>query len=105
VKALAVASPRRLPNMPELPAVAETIPGFEALGWFVLSGPARIPSRVAQRVNQDLNKALAEPALKDKLLAIGAFARPMTPEDTVAFIRKEEQVWRPLVRQLGLAAQ
>ena len=91
--------------MPDLPTVAETIPGFEALGWFVLSGPAKIPSHIAQRINQDLNKALAQPALKDKLLAIGAFARPMTSGDTVAFIRKEEQVWRPLVRQLGLTAQ
>jgi tripartite-type tricarboxylate transporter receptor subunit TctC len=105
LKALAVASARRLANMPDLPTVAETVPGFEALGWFVLSGPARIPSHIAQRVNQDLNKALAQPALKDKLLAIGAFTRPMTPQDTVAFIRKEEQVWRPLVRQLGLAAR
>ena len=105
VKALAVASTRRLPNIPDLPTVAETIAGFEALGWFVLSGPAKIPSQTVQRLNHDLNTALAQPALQQKLLALGAFARPMTPEDTVAFIRKEEQVWRPLVRQMGLAAQ
>jgi tripartite-type tricarboxylate transporter receptor subunit TctC len=105
VKALAVASVNRLPNMPDLPTVAETVPGFEALGWFVLSGPAKIPPHTVQRVNQDLNKALVQPALKEKLLEIGAFVRTMTPQDTVSFIRKEEQVWRPLVRQLGIATQ
>ena len=105
VKALAVAAARRLPTLPDLPTVAETVPGFEALGWFVLSGPAKLPPQLVQRINHDLNQALTQPTLKEKLLGLGAFARPMTPADTVAFIRKEEQVWRPLVREIGLATQ
>jgi tripartite-type tricarboxylate transporter receptor subunit TctC len=105
VKPLAVASARRLPNVPDLPTVAETIPGFEAIGWFVLSAPAKTPSAVVQRVNQDLNWVLGQPHLVKHFQDLGAFARPMSPEGTSAFIRKEEQVWRPLVRQMGLSAQ
>ena len=105
VKPLAVASIRRLSNLPDLPTVAETSPGFEAIGWFVLSAPAKTPSEIVQKVNRDLNNVLAQPGLAHKFQDLGAFARPMSPEDTSAFIRKEEQVWRPLVRQMGLTAQ
>jgi tripartite-type tricarboxylate transporter receptor subunit TctC len=105
VKPLAVASARRLPNLPDLPTVDETIPGFEAVGWFALSAPAKTPSAVVQKVNQDLNRVLGQPGLVKKFHDLGAFARPMSPQDTSAFIRKEEQVWRPLVRAMGLAAQ
>jgi tripartite-type tricarboxylate transporter receptor subunit TctC len=105
VKALAVASALRLPHLPDLPTVAETSPGFEAIGWFVLAGPAKMPAAIVERVNQDLNTVLAQPALKQRLLKLGAFARPMSPEETTGFIRKEEQIWRPFVREVGLNAQ
>jgi tripartite-type tricarboxylate transporter receptor subunit TctC len=105
VKPLAVASARRLANLPNVPTVAETAPGFEALGWFVLSGPPKISPEIIRKVNQDLNKVLAQPTLVQKFLALGAFARPMSPDQTVAFIRNEERVWRPLVRQIGLGAK
>jgi tripartite-type tricarboxylate transporter receptor subunit TctC len=105
VKPLAVASQQRVPTLPDVPTVAETAPGFEALGWFVLSGPAKLSPEIIRKVNQDLNKVLAQPTLVQKFLALGAFARPMRPDQTVAFIRNEERVWRPLVRQIGLDAR
>jgi tripartite-type tricarboxylate transporter receptor subunit TctC len=105
VKALAVASPKRLPTLPDLPTVAETVPGFTALGWFVLSAPAGTPAAIVRKVNQDLNAVLAQPELRKKFQDLGAFARLLSPEETATFIRSEEQVWRPLVRQIGLAAQ
>ena len=105
VKALAVASARRLPNLPDLPTVAETSPGFEAIGWFVLSGPVMIPAAIVRKINQDLNSVLDQPGLKRRFEELGAFARAMSPEETSEFIRKEVQVWRPLVRQVGLSAQ
>jgi len=102
VKPLAVASALRLPHLPDLPTVAESIPGFEAMGWFVLSGPAKMAAGTVEKVNQDLSKVLAQPTLKQKFLDLGAYTRPMSPDETSGFIRKEEQVWRPLVRELGL---
>jgi tripartite-type tricarboxylate transporter receptor subunit TctC len=105
VKPLAVASARRLPNLPDLPTVAETSPGFEAIGWFVLSGPAMTPTDIVHKINQDLNRVLAQPELARRFEDLGAFARAMSPKEVIEFIRKEEQVWRPLVRQMGLNTQ
>jgi len=105
VRALAVASARRLANLPDLPTVAETSSGFEAVGWFVLSGPVKMPLTIVQKVNQDLNRVLGQQGLKQRFQDLGAVARPMSPEETSEFIRKEEQVWRPLARQMGLSAQ
>ena len=105
IKPLGVASARRLPNLPEIPAIAETVPGFEALGWFVLSAPAKVPAEIARKINADLNEVLAQLQFAQKLLALGAYARPMRLEDTAAFIHKEERIWRPLVRQISLAAE
>ena len=61
VKPLGVASARRLPNLPDIPTVAETVPGFEAVGWFVLSAPAKVPAEIVRKVNQDLNKIVPSP--------------------------------------------
>jgi tripartite-type tricarboxylate transporter receptor subunit TctC len=105
VKPLAVASERRLPNLPNLPTVAETVPGFRAIGWFVLSAPARVPADIVRKVNADLNKVVAQPEFTKRLLALGAYARPMAPDDTTALIRNEERLWRPLVRGMGLAVE
>jgi tripartite-type tricarboxylate transporter receptor subunit TctC len=105
VKPLAVASEKRLPSMPDVPTVSEFSPGFEAIGWFVLAAPGRTPAEIVAKANSDLNKVLVQPGLIQRFQELGAFARPMSSEDTSAFIRKEEQVWRPLVRQMGLAAQ
>ena len=105
IKPLGVASSRRLPNLPDIPTVAETVPGFEAIGWFVLSAPARVPIEIVHKVNQDLNTIVVEPAFINKLLALGAYTRSMSPDETAAFIRNEERIWRPLVQQIGLGDQ
>jgi tripartite-type tricarboxylate transporter receptor subunit TctC len=105
VRPIAVASSARVPNLPNVPTVAETIPGFAALGWFVLMAPARTPEAIVRKVNEDLNKILARPDLRQRFQELGAFVRPMSPAQTAEFIAKEQQVWRPLVRQIGLATQ
>lgn len=108
LKALAVASSSRLPDFPDLPTVAEALPGvgiFEARGWFALMAPARTPDAIVQRINRDLNIALGEPEVKRKLAVLGTYPRPMSPAETAAFIRSEQELWRPVVRQLDLASQ
>jgi len=103
LKPLAVASARRLQGLPDVPTVSETIPGFEAMGWFALSAPARTPADIVQRVNQDLNRVLGEAGLLARLQDLGAFARALSPAETQAYILKEGLHWRPKVRELGLA--
>ena len=108
LKALAVAASRRLPDFPDLPTVEEAALGigsFEARGWFALMAPARTPDAIVQKVNRDLRIALGEPEVKRKLAALGTYPRPMLPAETAAFIRSEQDLWRPIVNQLDLASQ
>jgi len=105
VKALAVASATRLPNFPDLPTVAETLPGFEANGWFVMLAPAGTPNPVTHKVGQDLRAVLGEPGVKARLEALGVYTRFMSESELAAFIRKEQAVWKPVIRQVGLAVQ
>ena len=105
IKPLAVASAQRLSHLPDLPAVAETLPGFAAMGWFALMAPKGIAPALVRKLNQDLNVVLVQADVQRRLQELGAFARPMSPEATADFIRAEQKAWRPLVREVGLKAQ
>jgi tripartite-type tricarboxylate transporter receptor subunit TctC len=101
IRPLAVASAKRLPNLPDLPTVAETSPGFTAMGWFVLLAPAGTPAAIVQKVNRDLAKVLEQPDFQKRFQDLGTFVRPMSPAETTEFIRGEQQLWRPLARELA----
>ncbi len=108
LKPLAVASSRRLPDFPDLPTVEEAVSGigsFEARGWFALMAPARTPDAIVQKVNRDLRSVLGEPEVRRKLAVLGTYPRPMSPAETAAFIRNEQDLWRPVVKQLDLVSQ
>lgn len=105
LKPLAIAAAKRLHNFPDLPTVSETIPGFEASGWFALMALAGTPDGVVQKVSQDLRTVLGQPEVQRKLEALGSYARPMSPAETARFIRSEQELWRPVVRQLRLGPQ
>jgi tripartite-type tricarboxylate transporter receptor subunit TctC len=100
VKLLAVASPSRLPNDPDLPTVAETLPGFTASGWSILVAPHGTPAPIVQKINADLRTALSRPILLKKFRDLGNYTRPMTPQELADFVRSERQVWGPIVRQV-----
>lgn len=99
---LAVASAARLPTHPDLPTVAETLPGFQAIAWFALMAPSGTPEAIVSKVNRDLNAVLTDPALEESFRKLGAFVRAMSPAETAAFIRREQEAWKPLVKQVGL---
>ena len=108
LKVLAVASSRRLPDFPDLPTVEEAAPAigsFEARGWFALMAPARTPDAIVQKVNRDLRSALDDPEVRRKFATLGTYPRPMSPAETAAFIRSEQDLWRPVVKQLDLVSQ
>ena len=105
VKPLAVASSARLANYPNVPTVAETIPGFTAVGWIALAAPSATSRELIRRLNEDLNAALADPELLQRFHDLGAATRPMSPAQIETFILSEEQLWRPVIRQMGLKAR
>jgi tripartite-type tricarboxylate transporter receptor subunit TctC len=100
---LAVAAPGRVPHLPDLPTVAETLPGFEAGGWQVLIAPVGTVEAIVQRVNRAVIKALADPAARERLLRLGRDERPLSPSETLAFIHAEQQKWAPIVAQIAKA--
>lgn len=101
VRPLAVASPKRVADFPDLPTVAETIPGFEAGGWQVLVAPAGTPSAIVQKINRDLIKALADPDARARLTRLGRDERPMSPAETLAFVQAEQGKWAPILQQIA----
>lgn len=105
VKLLAVAAPKRLPNYPDLPAVAETLPGFAASGWSILVAPHGTPPAIVQKINADLRKALAQPELLEKFKELGNYTRAMTPQQLADFVHSERQEWGPIVRQIASGAK
>jgi tripartite-type tricarboxylate transporter receptor subunit TctC len=101
VKLIAVASPGRLPEFPNLPTVGETIPGFTASGWQVLVAPLGTPAPIISKVSADLSKVVNDADFKKRLAAIGSYSRAMTPEEVLAFVAKEQQTWQPVLENLS----
>ena len=101
VKLIAVASPGRLPEFPNLPTVGETIPGFTASGWQVLVAPLGTPAPIISKVSAYLSKVVNDADFKKRLAAIGSYSRAMTPEEVLAFVAKEQQTWQPVLEKLS----
>jgi tripartite-type tricarboxylate transporter receptor subunit TctC len=101
MKLLAVAAPRRLSNLPDLPTIDETVPGVVSSGWMVLMAPAGTPEAIVEKINADLRKVVAMPDVVERLLPMGTHTRDLTPAQTFEFMRSEERLWWPIVRQLN----
>jgi tripartite-type tricarboxylate transporter receptor subunit TctC len=102
LKALAVTSLKRLPEYPDVPTVAEVIPGFDAGGWFVLMAPAGTPEAIRSKINADLRTVLERPDVRDKYARLGTYAVVRSPEQVAQFIRDQHRVWAPVVHHIGL---
>jgi len=105
LKALAVTSARRSATMPELPAAAEALPGYEAIGWFGLLAPAATPRAVVAKISADANRVLADPEVKQKTVALGAETSGNTPEQFAKFIRDDQAKWSGIMRAKGIAPE
>jgi tripartite-type tricarboxylate transporter receptor subunit TctC len=105
VKALAVSSPARLPDRPDLPTVAETLPGFQSRGWTAVLAPTGTADDVVRKVSADLRSVLEIPEVRSRLEGAATYVRHMTPAETGNFIRAERQAWRPVVKKFGVTTQ
>lgn len=94
---LAVASSKRLPDFPDRPTVAETLPGFAAGGWQGIVAPLGTPAPAIQTFNAALDKVLAQPDLAKELAARGAYVKPLSPAATNAFVNAQQAQWKPVL--------
>ncbi|HYA47920.1 MAG TPA: tripartite tricarboxylate transporter substrate binding protein [Burkholderiales bacterium] len=102
LRALAVTSAKRFPALPDLPTMQEArVPGFEATAWFGIVAPKATPGPIVERLNAEVNKALAMPDVREKLLQQGAEAAPGSPEDFGRFIHNEVAKWAKVVKASG----
>jgi tripartite-type tricarboxylate transporter receptor subunit TctC len=101
LRPLAVAAPKRVAAFPDLPTVAETLPGFEAGGWLVLVAPPGTPEEIVKKANAALVKGVQEPETARRIAAIGWDERPLSPAETLGFIRGEQAKWAPILKQIA----
>ena len=104
LKALAIASAERLPDVRELPTLAESFPGFIATGWQIVVAPRGTPEAIIGKVSGDLRAVLSKPEIRDKLAARGSYARPMSPAEALAFVQEQQQVWKPVLERIAESA-
>jgi len=102
MKGLAVTSPLRTALAPELPAIAETFPGYETRIWYGLVAPANTPRPVITRVYDVVSASLAKPEVKTKLGSLGLEPASMPPEEFAAFIKQEISKWTREVHEAGI---
>jgi tripartite-type tricarboxylate transporter receptor subunit TctC len=104
LRALAVTSRERSPQLPDVPAAAEALPGFENAGWFGLMAPTGTPKEVIDRIQQDSAKILLSEEFRARLTQLGMAPVANTPADFAAAIRAESVQWAKVIKDRGLAA-
>ena len=104
LKLLAVCSPKRLPTLPNVPAVAETLPGYEIATWYGLAGPAKLPKEIVTRLSNEVHAILKEPAVAQRLKDLDADVGAGTPEQFAAFWKKEVDKYSKLIAEAKIEA-
>jgi tripartite-type tricarboxylate transporter receptor subunit TctC len=105
LKLLAVASVQRMPSLPDVPALAETLPGFEAVAWYGIVAPPSTPKHIVEKINADVNEALRQPELQERLKKLSAevFGGPV--ERTAAYLKEEVARWGNVIKAAGVTLQ
>jgi tripartite-type tricarboxylate transporter receptor subunit TctC len=105
LRALAVTSLERSPNMPELPTIAESgFPGFEAVSWFALLAPAGTPAPIIDKVNREALKLVAEPEQRARFAILGADTVGSSPAELAAVIKSDILKWAKVIKEAGITA-
>ena len=97
IRLIATAAAKRLAEFPDVPAVSEFIPGFQATGWAVLVAPLGTPAAIVNKVSADLKAVTSQPELQAQLAKLGAYTNPMLADETLAFVNKQQSIWQPVL--------
>jgi tripartite-type tricarboxylate transporter receptor subunit TctC len=102
LKLLAVASSQRLPALPEVPTLAETLPGFEAVAWYAIAAPPGTPQAITEKINADLNEALRQPEIRERLKNLSAETFGGSREKAAAYMKEEIERWDNVIKAAGV---
>ncbi|MFM2240718.1 MAG: hypothetical protein RJA69_2092 [Pseudomonadota bacterium] len=104
LRALGVTSLKRSPLVPELPAIAETVPGYESVTWFGMFGPKGLPADIVSKLNTAVNQTLADPEVKEKLARLGIEPVGGTSSEFTAMLARESGKWRQIIADRKITA-
>ena len=105
LRALAVTTATRSPELPDVPTVAETVPGYEASALFGMGAPKKTPPEIIAKLNREINAVLAEPEIRKRLVELGGEPLIATPEDFGAMIAAETEKWEKVVKFAGIKVE
>jgi tripartite-type tricarboxylate transporter receptor subunit TctC len=105
LRLLAVASEKRLPSLPDVPTIAETLPGFESIAWYAIVAPPNAPRAIVEKINADVNAALREPALQESLKKLSAEVLGGSLEHTAQFMHAEIDRWGSVIKAAHITLQ
>ena len=105
LKLLAVASSQRLSSLPEVPTIAETLPGFEAVAWFAIAAPPNTPKSITARINADVNEALRQPELQERLRKLSAETFGGSEEKATNYMKQEVERWGNVIKAADIKLQ
>src|SRR4051794_31894445 len=105
LKLLAVASAQRMPSLPDVPALAETLPGFEAVAWYAMVAPPDTPKHIVDKINTDANEALRQPQLQAPLKQLSAEVFGGSVERTAKYMQEEVERWGRVIKAAGVTMQ
>jgi tripartite-type tricarboxylate transporter receptor subunit TctC len=105
VRALGITSPQRWPGVPDVPAIAETVPGFEASVFYGMSAPKGTPPEILDILNKAVNDALKDPKLVERFATLGGVPKPMTAAGYGRLIADETERWRKVVEFAGVSVE
>ncbi|HEV2154378.1 tripartite tricarboxylate transporter substrate binding protein [Bradyrhizobium sp.] len=103
VRALGVTSPQRWPSVPDVPAIAETVPGFESVGFYGISAPKGTPPEIVETLNKAVGDALKDPKVIARLTENGGIPKPMTPAEFGKLVTDETEKWKKVVEFAGVS--
>ena len=105
LKLLAVASAQRLPSLPDVPAIVETLPGFESVAWYAIVAPPKTPKTIVDKINADVNEALRQPELQDRLRKLSAEIFGGSAERATQYMHEEVDRWGNMIKAAHIELQ
>ena len=103
--ALAVTTTRRSEALPDIPTVAEFVPGYEASSWYGVGAPKATPAEIVDKLNKEINAGLADPKIKARLADLGGEVLALSPADFGAMIADETEKWAKVIKSAGIKSK
>jgi len=101
LRPLGVTSAKRTALVPDIPAISETVPGYEFIGWYSIFAPAKTPAAIIGKLNAEITKALETPEFRERFISLGAEPKPSTPKELAEYLRQQTDKMRKAVQDSG----